>query len=402
MVELEKIHRLYGDLVSDISFDRLELSLGQTNIFSILNVQNSELRHSNFIAWLLDPKGSHNLGSIFLKRFLRQVFASKRFSEINSLDVETLNLDSVEVFREWKHIDILVKSDEFLVCIENKVFSKEHSNQLVRYHKIIEAEFPKVLKTYVYLTPEGTPSELASDVYEPLSYGFIIQVIEQILDVYGRDLSAQVMTYLKDYCSTVRREIMKNDDATALAQKIYKNHKALFDFVLENRPDQTSKINDLLTSAIMERGWELGSISKSYVRFIPTEIRPLIYYNQTVTNGWKNGETFLFEIKLYTNTNKLGFRSVIAPADATYDIAALSKVLSNIEGYKPSRGNTWLTHFRQNTVFDFDAAEDWDEVAIRKKLNQFLDKISPTVSRIQSEFQLNREILLAAKDEALR
>ena len=42
------------------------------NIFKILKLDNYEIRHSNFVAWLLDPNGSHKLGDKFLIKFINK------------------------------------------------------------------------------------------------------------------------------------------------------------------------------------------------------------------------------------------------------------------------------------------------------------------------------------------
>ena len=39
------------------------------NLFSILNIERYELKHSALIANLLDPKGSHGCGDAFLRAF---------------------------------------------------------------------------------------------------------------------------------------------------------------------------------------------------------------------------------------------------------------------------------------------------------------------------------------------
>ena len=108
----------------------------------VQRITNNEIRHSNFLSWLLDPKESHKLGDIFLKRFLREVFSSDKFGEIDQIDVEGMDLSKAEIQREWKNIDILIILEGVVVCIENKVLSKEHSNQLKRYKEIIEKQFP--------------------------------------------------------------------------------------------------------------------------------------------------------------------------------------------------------------------------------------------------------------------
>ena len=155
-VSLLKKH--YDSLLKDEDFDKLDLGLKNPNIFQILRITNNEIRHSNFLSWLLDPNQSHKLGDIFLKRFLREVFSSEKFGEIDQSDVEGLDLTKVEIQREWKNIDILIKLNDVVVCIENKVLSKEHSNQLMRYREIIESQFPNHKKTYVFLTPTQAPT----------------------------------------------------------------------------------------------------------------------------------------------------------------------------------------------------------------------------------------------------
>ena len=148
-MEIQQLKKEYDFLLKNEDFDKLDLGLKNPNIFQILKISKNEIRHSNFLSWLLDPEGSHKLGDIFLKRFLREVFSSDKFFDIDQVDVEGMDLSKVEVLREWKNIDVLIILSDVVVCIENKVYSKEHSNQLKRYKEIIENQFPKHKKTYV-------------------------------------------------------------------------------------------------------------------------------------------------------------------------------------------------------------------------------------------------------------
>ncbi len=43
------------------------------NIFVALGITQQEIRHSNFLGWLLDPNETHGFGNAFLIRFLRLV-----------------------------------------------------------------------------------------------------------------------------------------------------------------------------------------------------------------------------------------------------------------------------------------------------------------------------------------
>jgi hypothetical protein len=52
------VERELTALLDDSAFERLENELKTPNIFSILKMESMEIRHSNFIAWLLDPHES--------------------------------------------------------------------------------------------------------------------------------------------------------------------------------------------------------------------------------------------------------------------------------------------------------------------------------------------------------
>ena len=112
----------------DSDLARLEILLARFNLFEAVGVARHELRHSDFLAFLLDPSRNHGLGVAFLSAFLQAV-------RLPTLDLDTLNLSHAYVFREWHHIDILVLDDinHLAVIIENKVDTGEHSDQLNRY-----------------------------------------------------------------------------------------------------------------------------------------------------------------------------------------------------------------------------------------------------------------------------
>ena len=397
-MELNDLKSKYDKLLKDEDFDKLDLGLKNPNIFQILRISKNEIRHSNFLSWLLDPSQSHKLGDIFLKRFLREVFSSDKFGEVDQVDVEGLDLNKVEIRREWKNIDILLKLENVIVCIENKVLSKEHSNQLKRYREIIENQFPNHDKTYVFLTPEGDVSENESDVYEPISYQFIIETLERIVSVYGESLVDQVRTYIKDYITILKRELMGTDKLTELSQKIYQNHKELFDFVFEHKPEIVDELSKVMKEEVVKRGWKIGSENKYYVRFLTPRVEPFVYYNTETKNGWNKRESFLFEILLYPSTNKFNFKTVLSPSDSKYDTEKVEEILLGISGFRESKGKKWLVNIDIKESFKFDEINNMSDEELRKSVNRFLDKVQPTVIKVEDKFEENRDVLLKLKN----
>lgn len=337
-MEIQELKNKYDELLKDEDFDRLDLGLKNPNIFSILQISKTEIRHSNFLSWLLDPNQSHKLGDIFLKRFLREVFSSDKFDEVDQVDVEGLDLTKVEILREWRNIDILIILPNIIVCIENKVSSKEHSNQLSRYLEIVNSQFPDYKRTFVYLTPDGDTSEGESETYYSVSFGFIVETLERIISVYGDSMNNQVKFYIKDYITIIKRELMGTDRLTELSKRIYQNHKELFDFIIEHRPEIVDDLGKIMMEELVKRGWMIGSENKYYVRFMSKPIKDYVYYNREVKNGWKRRESFLFQIRIYPPSNKFSFSTVISPSDQTYDTQRLEEILMEIDGFRKSTG----------------------------------------------------------------
>jgi PD-(D/E)XK nuclease superfamily len=59
-------------IITDKKFQLLEDKLNQDSLFHILNVHKRELTHSAFLAWLLNPNGSHGMNYKPLKSFILQ------------------------------------------------------------------------------------------------------------------------------------------------------------------------------------------------------------------------------------------------------------------------------------------------------------------------------------------
>jgi len=393
-MKTKDINNRYSQLVKDINFDRLDLELKNPNIFHILKISNTEIRHSNFLSWLLDPSQSHKMGDIFLKRFLREVFSSDKFDKLNQVDVEGMNLSDVQIYREWKNIDILIVLNEIVVCVENKILTKEHSNQLQRYRKIVEENFPNLKRIFVYLTPFGDISENESDIYEPISYVFVVETLERILKVYSSSLNDLVKTYIKDYIIMIKRELMKTDESIELSRKIYQNHRELLDFIYENKPDLSDHFIKILKEEMKTRGWIEGSTNKHYVRFYTEKIKDFIHYNKTVKNGWKKNESFLFEFQIYPPTNKFNFVTVISPSDPDYDTEKIQNILLEIDGSKKGIGKKWIVNFRVNKKFDYEEVSNLSDDEIKKIVNDFFDRITHIVEKVENKFIEHKTELL--------
>ena len=64
-LNIKELKRLYYKLLEETDLDVLEIGLKEPNIFQILKSTNNELKHSNFLSWLLNPHESHKKLGIY-------------------------------------------------------------------------------------------------------------------------------------------------------------------------------------------------------------------------------------------------------------------------------------------------------------------------------------------------
>lgn len=102
------------------------------NIFSILRMERREVKtHSNFIYELLNPKGRHGQGDIFLKSFAKIVIKSEVPDTVENPQQEDLT-------DENRRIDFTLETDKNIIGIEMKIDAGDQENQLYDYYEELE------------------------------------------------------------------------------------------------------------------------------------------------------------------------------------------------------------------------------------------------------------------------
>lgn len=238
----EDRHVLEAFVVDNRELEQLEDLLAEFNLFEAIGVVGQELKHSNFLAFLLDPTAPHGLGEVFAKRLFKRILAQAENPPFSPIEVDVLDLREAEVRREWRNIDLLIVSPEnrFVCVIENKTKTSEHSNQLMRYKRIVDTEFEGFRQLYLYLTPGGDPP--SDDAYVSVGYGTVVSVAHDLADVCASTLGPDLKTTIDHYCKMVRRRIMADSEIQRLCEKIHHQHKRALELLVKYKPDLQSDI----------------------------------------------------------------------------------------------------------------------------------------------------------------
>ena len=185
---LAKLH----ELLSKSDFRYIQETINEPNIFRILSNTDYEIRHSNFIAWLLDATETHGCGTLF---------SNDLVSKLARVDNPTAEW---KVFREKHNIDLILTSPEETVVVENKTYSKDAPGQLTKYRELVESKREYKKPKFVYLNLKGeAPQDLKErEFWNLCSY-------------------SDLLFTLKNLCKEKKGEIDKNHSKTRILVEDY-------------------------------------------------------------------------------------------------------------------------------------------------------------------------------------
>lgn len=180
------------------------------NIFKVLRLEDFEIRHSNFLAWLLDPNENHELKDKFLQSFLTKA----GYPECNTKNVE-IKTEVTTYFPEkeeynGKRIDILIESEDFICIVENKFGSKEHSNQCQAYYDFIKNTKDKTQKNIFLDLNDKEYKEKKEDFeeynYKFLKYRSILDILRELQNEIKNETQNPITNIIEQYITILEEK----------------------------------------------------------------------------------------------------------------------------------------------------------------------------------------------------
>jgi len=395
----EAIAALERFVVDNDELLQLEERIGRFNIFDALSIVNVEIRHSNFLAWLLDPNESHNQGGLFLQAFLmdllRQSTPEQRPEGLSPITLDGGELRGVEVRREWRNIDLLILCDDprFVIAIENKIRSGEHSNQLQRYKSIIREQLGDAPRQFVFLTPEG--DEPTDDDWTVYDYRSLHDCLRRVVDANRSAIGEDVLAFVEHYLRILRSRLMDDPKIDDLCRRIYQNHRQAIDLIIDRVGTPTAAALMAMENAVSDLdGWRVISRSNTRLTCIPVSWNlPAINRRKT----FKPDEWLYVELRMNPTKRKC-FSVVRASPTTNPDLRAaiIKRIIKDPDEFglktffkNPDNiGSEWTTIGRQ-TVFSWTEEEFPDDshvvdatVTHLEKRRKMLDKIPKTIQSL--------------------
>lgn len=384
--DLEALERF---VVENDDLLALESLIGRFNIFDALGITRAEIRHSNFLAFLLDPAESHGQGQLFLKAILMDLLkqAPPELRPLSPIDLDGTDLRGVEVKREGKHIDLLIRCQEpaFFVVIENKIDSQEHSDQLGRYEKVMKEHYPGAKPLYVYLTLGG--DEASDDAWVPYRHEDIYRVLKRVRDTYENSIGDEVRVFLDHYLHLIGTRFMNDPRIDELCQRIYKNHRQALDLIWDRVGSPASGVIGSVADALEDdQRWNVVWQIANQLNFMP---RAWLDWSLPIGTEYEDERVWLI-LKFRLSEGELNtWLELQGIEDMVRRNQIVEMLLREVQrcGFKAQparkkRGTRYTRISARELVLEWDEHEEPDSEAIRAAVKKALDGLYPRPEKL--------------------
>jgi hypothetical protein len=399
---------LLEKLITDEDFNKLTNFTNHANIFEITGMEYREIKHSNLLAWFLNPLGSHNLGNTFLKKVITDLFEDhQEYFEKRTINIFELLLNEysdIEIIRELEeNIDILVKSKEFniVLCIENKIKADLSDTQLDKYQEYIEKTYRGYKKVFILLSPSGyeVPENKSKNPYAwlPYSYDNIVNILNEICK---QDINIKTKFLIEDYIELLAwRQIVENKELNEILEKINTKYKNAIDLLIEYRNEGSSSLIQHLRSIYINVLEELSkegkilfkkeSVKSNYLIFSSAKMNNFLPPTDNNHGSWNDGTKYKYGV--YPPLDKPTIFFELGPENqdeqSLHDMnliigsAGNKKQVSKTDRYR--RTKKWNLNLDYSDSNSDDINEDNIKEAITKAIEDLLTWESKLLDKLQ-------------------
>lgn len=383
-------------LIKSPEFQELSKKLDVYCPFEALSVERAEIRHSNFLADIINPNRVHGFSDNCLKVFLGGLFdaANETLLHLSTyLDDGTY----IQIFREWHHIDLLIIlhnsqwEKKIISAIEIKIYANESKGQLSNYDEKLIKNFKneKILK--FFLTPDARES--SKDDWIPVSFQSFIDGWNEVLRSGSGTTKARMM--LESYIKMIQRKFMSNPDLEKIAKTIWAKHRSALEYLIEQQPNPISEVLKELAeyTFLSKTNQDIQKIDKSieiivdsynarYLRYAVTTWDKIPHF-KSCQNWTQSKRVLLYEIEAANNSIRARF--VLGPGQSSIREQIYNILLTNKVDLKRKRKNITneFTRMSSSTIANEEIINAIiDEQNTEKGLEKIKDKIIKEILKI--------------------
>ncbi len=218
-------------LLEEISTFERKFSLdNRFNVFEALNMVRQEIRHSRFLAFLLNPAESHGLGDKFLRSVLLAAASNHPNPPVSKLALAIADFSGALVYCERDHFDITVQIPDLrlMFVIENKIDASEREEQLQDYRLLAGQRYNGYKFMGCFLTPKGI--DAGDEEWSTLNYGVISAELKRLAD---ETPATAVSLMINHYVELIDKRIMVSEELITACRRIYAQHRNACNLIVQ-------------------------------------------------------------------------------------------------------------------------------------------------------------------------
>lgn len=213
------------------------------NPFDVLRYSDYEIRHSNVLAWLLQPNETHGIGDVFLRDFMAALNDGARSQGIPPVPLpSSFESQDVVVERESYDVDITLsfRNERVVIAIENKVgeASPEHASQVMAYEERLREQRGgtyDVLQSVLLTT--SSMVDVSERRFIHVSWARVHDIVQSIQQHEGFDFDEgeRVRAFLGHYLEIVERMAVQPGVDSHYFTTLLDDHRPILTKLLEER-----------------------------------------------------------------------------------------------------------------------------------------------------------------------
>ena len=285
--------------------------------FDSVAIANREKIHSQIFEWFFNnPEFSNEIKTNILV-------------DLFELDKYHKTFEQILCMPEYKSIDFILKADDELFVIENKLKSFQHDNQLKRYETVIDEDESFLCKglkhndNLVHLILLSVINERSqSGNWKEKTYRNLVDILNNIVPKIDKEVKGFSNNILKEYIKSWENMLKVMDTFLTEHEKCpnvfiksnkYDNYMKKFENQYENLTEEYIKIGNyeaIFEMALLDKIAKAMNVGKEFGYQIAVSERngePLI---QFIVKKFKDNENtpYMLGIQFQRNTIKLNYR----------------------------------------------------------------------------------------------
>jgi len=154
---------------------------------------------SNIVSFFVDTTEAHGLEDLLIKSILEAAKPEK----IIDYKIVTTSVQREVITKNNKRIDILIETEDEIICIENKIFADLY-NDLSEYAKYVSSNNTlKKDEVNIVLSMDKVNSNLLTDNFINITYQELFEKINENIGHYISYINSDYLKYLLDFKFTI-------------------------------------------------------------------------------------------------------------------------------------------------------------------------------------------------------